>query len=49
MQTKDVVILDACRTAVGSMGGGLKPLSAYDMAVAVLKGSLERSGARGSR
>ena len=44
MQTKEVVILDACRTAVGNMGGGLKPLSAYDMAVAVLEGSLERSG-----
>ena len=44
MKTKDVVILDACRTAVGKMGGALRPLSAYDMAVAVLKGSLERSG-----
>ncbi len=41
---RDVVIVDACRTAVGSMGGSLKPLSAYDMAVAVLKASLERSG-----
>ena len=41
---KDVVVIDACRTAVGSMGGSLKPLSAYDMAVAVLKGTLERSG-----
>ena len=44
MEKKEVVILDACRTAVGSMGGSLKPLSAYDMAVAVLKGSLNRSG-----
>ena len=44
MEKKEVVILDACRTAVGSMGGSLKPLSAYDMAVAVLKGSLDRSG-----
>lgn len=41
---RDVVVIDACRTAVGSMGGSLKPLSAYDMAVAVLKGTLERSG-----
>ncbi len=41
---KDVVIIDACRTAVGSMGGSLKPLSAYDLACAVLKGTLERSG-----
>ena len=44
METKEVVILDACRTAVGKMGGALRPLSAYDMAVAVLKGSLERTG-----
>lgn len=41
---KDVVILEACRTAVGSMGGSLKPLSACDMATAVLRGALERSG-----
>ncbi|MCI8939712.1 MAG: thiolase family protein [Dorea sp.] len=41
---KDVVILDGCRTAVGSMGGSLKPLSAADMATAVLKGALERTG-----
>ena len=41
---KNVVIVDACRTAVGSMGGSLKPLSAYDLACAVLKGTLERSG-----
>ncbi len=41
---KDVVIVDACRTAVGSMGGSLRPLSAYDMACAVLQGSLDRSG-----
>ena len=40
---KNVVIVDACRTAVGSMGGSLKPLSAYDLACAVLKGTLELS------
>lgn len=44
MNTKEVVIVDACRTAVGKMGGSLKPLSAYDMACAVLKGTLDRSG-----
>jgi len=41
---KDVVIVEACRTAVGSMGGSLRPLSAYDLACAVLKGAIERSG-----
>lgn len=41
---KDVVIVEACRTAVGKMGGTLRPLSAYDLACAVLKGVLDRSG-----
>ena len=36
---ENVVIVDGCRTAVGKMGGGLKPLSAYDMACAVLRAS----------
>ena len=44
MEMKEVVILDACRTAVGKMGGSLRPLSAYDMAVAVIEGTLKRSG-----
>ena len=40
---KQVVIVEACRTAVGSMGGTLKPLSAEDLAVAVMNGILDRS------
>ncbi len=40
----DVVIVEACRTAVGSFGGSLKPLNASDLAEAVMKGVLERSG-----
>lgn len=39
-----VVIVDACRTAVGKYGGTLKPLTAADLAVAVMKASMERSG-----
>ena len=41
---KNAVIVEACRTAVGSMGGSLKPLSAVDLACAVIKGCVERSG-----
>jgi acetyl-CoA C-acetyltransferase len=41
---KTAVIIDGCRTAVGSMGGSLKPLSAYDLACAVMKGELDRTG-----
>ena len=40
---ENVVIVDGCRTAVGKMGGGLKPLSAYDLACVVLKGLLDRT------
>ena len=39
-----VVIVEACRTAVGNMGGGLKPLSAENMATSVIKEIVERSG-----
>ncbi|MCI8538952.1 MAG: thiolase family protein [Oscillospiraceae bacterium] len=38
-----VVIVEACRTAVGSMGGTLRPLHAVDLASAVLQGILDRS------
>ncbi len=41
---RNVVIVEACRTAVGKFGGTLKPLQAEDLALAVMKGALERSG-----
>ena len=41
---KNAVIVEACRTAVGNMGGALKPLSALDLADAVLRGCIDRSG-----
>ncbi len=40
----EVVIVEACRTAVGTFGGTLKPLQAEDLAQAVMKGAIERSG-----
>ena len=40
---RNAVIVEACRTAVGSMGGGLKPMSAYDLACTVMQGILDRS------
>lgn len=39
-----VVIVEACRTAVGKYGGSLKPLSAADLASAVMKAGMERAG-----
>ena len=41
---RDVVIVEACRTAVGKFGGSLKPLLAEDLSLAVMKGAIERSG-----
>ncbi len=41
---KNVVIVESCRTAVGNMGGALKPLSATDLACAVIRGCIDRSG-----
>jgi acetyl-CoA C-acetyltransferase len=41
---KNAVIVEACRTAVGNMGGALRPLSALDLSCAVIKGCIDRSG-----
>ena len=44
MELRNVVIVEACRTAVGSFGGSLRPVSAYDLACCVMQGILDRSG-----
>ena len=41
---KNAVIVEACRTAVGNMGGALRPLNATDLATAVIRGCIDRSG-----
>ena len=40
----NVVIVEACRTAVGKFGGTLKPLNAANLATEGMKAALERSG-----
>ncbi len=40
---QNTVIVDACRTAVGKIGGSLKPFSACDLATIVLNGLIERT------
>jgi acetyl-CoA C-acetyltransferase len=42
-----VVILGACRTAIGSFGGALKDLSAADLGAVVIRGALARAGVPG--
>lgn len=44
METRNAVIVDGCRTAVGSMGGALRPMSALDLACATIQGNLDRTG-----
>lgn len=41
---KDVVIVDACRTAVGKFGGSLRPLEADILGAEVMKAAIARSG-----
>ncbi len=40
---EDVVVVGACRTAIGDFGGGLKDVSPCDLGTTVLKAVLERS------
>lgn len=44
MQYRDVVIVAGCRTAIGSMGGSLKPLHANELAGAVMNEVVRRAG-----
>ena len=41
---KDIVIVSACRTAVGSFGGSLKDLNAATLGSVVMKEAVKRSG-----
>lgn len=43
MELQNVVIIDGCRTAVGKMGGAMRPVSALDMAECVMRGILDRT------
>jgi len=40
---RNVVIVSACRTAIGSFGGALKDVSAVDLASTVMKGAVARA------
>ena len=41
---KDVVLVSACRTAIGDFQGGLKDVGARDLAMTVGKAAIERAG-----
>src|SRR5215470_3608043 len=44
-QADPIVILSACRTAIGSFGGALKDVSAADLGAVVIREAIARSGA----
>ncbi len=44
MNTRDVVVVSACRTAIGDFLGGLKEVSARHLGIAVGKAAVERAG-----
>ncbi len=44
MKFRDVVIVEGCRTAIGKMGGSLKPLKANDLFGAVMNDLIRRTG-----
>ena len=44
MQTRDVVIVSACRTAIGKFLGEFKNIPARDLAIAVGKEAISRAG-----
>ncbi|MDX5438136.1 MAG: acetyl-CoA C-acetyltransferase, partial [Pontibacter sp.] len=44
MQTKEVYIISAVRTPIGSFGGALASLSATQLGAAAIKGALEKAG-----
>lgn len=41
---EDVVIVSACRTAVGAFGGALRDVSAVNIAETVMRGAIDRAG-----
>jgi acetyl-CoA C-acetyltransferase len=49
MELKDIVIISACRTAMGRFGGSLKDIPAYDLGAAAVKEALRRASLTGDQ
>jgi len=49
MELNDIVIISACRTAMGRFGGSLKDIPAYDLGAVVVKESLRRASLTGEQ
>ena len=44
IQMKEIVIVSACRTAIGKFMGSLKDVSAKELAITVGKAAIDRAG-----
>ncbi|MFH1937640.1 MAG: thiolase family protein [Bacteroidota bacterium] len=49
MELNDIVIISACRTAMGRFGGSLKDIPSYDLGAAVVKDALRRASLTGDQ
>ena len=49
MDLNDIVVVSACRTAMGRFGGSLKDIPAWELGAAVIRESLNRTGLRGDQ
>ena len=49
MSTREIWVIGAARTAVGTFGGALKDVALADLATTALRGVLERSGVAADR
>ena len=49
MNLNDIVIVSACRTAMGKFGGTLKSIPSYDLGATVIKEALRRASLNGSQ
>lgn len=49
MVLKDIVIVSACRTAMGRFGGSLKDVASFDFGAVVVKESMRRAGLSGEQ
>jgi acetyl-CoA C-acetyltransferase len=49
MELKDIVVIAACRTAMGKFGGTLKSIPSWDLGAVAVREALRRAGLRGDQ
>jgi acetyl-CoA C-acetyltransferase len=49
MELKDIVIISACRTAMGKFGGTLKNIPSWDLGAVAVREALRRANFQGNQ